>query len=202
MVYASCCQCGSVLGSFLFNVGIDSIESGCVYPEEQFVDNMESHGSRTDYPAASTPARGGRSMPESMESPIQVNLSTDQEFRILPTATNTPLWLRCPKEQIWRKRQPMDLKFIEDGVNVSAINLKKVATYIGPDGDTIKCVHPVKAQAMLHHITCLMCGLMCGLLPQDEHGDNGHKQQHHQKCQKSQVPGRHTGRRLLHVLPH
>ena len=66
----------------------------------------------------------------------------------------------------------MDIKFIDDGVNITTLNLKKVATYIDPQGQPVKCVHPVKAQAMLHHITakaskkgmlvnanktCLMC---------------------------------------------
>ena len=92
---------GSVLGSFLFNVGVDDIEDGCDYPPSHFQDTMESHAPREDYPAHSTPARVGRPARAVSESPIRYNDRTDQELRILPRAMNTPPWLRKPKEQTW-----------------------------------------------------------------------------------------------------
>ena len=144
---------GSVLGGFLFNVGIDDIELGCQYPEEPFVDTMEAHARDTDYPAALTPRRVGKPHEEVQESPIRTNPLTNQEMRLLPSATNTPPWLRQAKEQTWHEREPVDLKFIDDGVNITAINMKTVAMYTDAEGKNIKRVHPVKAQAMMKHIT-------------------------------------------------
>ena len=143
---------GSVLGSFLFNVGIDSIEAACGYPEKQFQDTMEAHPPTRDYPAFSTPSRVTKTREDVMPSPIRVNDRTEQEIRVLPVAKNTPPWLRKPKEQTWQDRTPKDLKYIDDGVNATKINMKKVALY-EENGKDIKIAHPMKAQAILHHIT-------------------------------------------------
>ena len=132
---------GSVLGSFLFNVGNDDIESGCIYPEEGFTDTLEAHSSPNDYPAASNPVRVGRPQREVDASPIRINEATDQELRILPVAVKTPPWLWRPKEQSWKERQPSEFKFIDDGVNVSCVNMKKVALYQDQNGNHIKIVH-------------------------------------------------------------
>ena len=143
---------GSVLGSFLFNVGIDDIEQDCAYPEEPFQDTMESHSSMGDYPAASTPQRVGRSQEIFNESPIRINPNTDHQLQLLPSAVNTPPWIRQPKEQAWKDRDPKDYKFIDDGVNLSSINMRKVAMYTDNEGKNIKMAHPVKAEAILNHI--------------------------------------------------
>ena len=135
---------GSVLGSFLFNVGIDDIEQGCVYPDEPFQDTLESQPSKQDYPASSTPRRVGVAHSAAAESPIRLNEQTEQELRILTTAVNTLPWLRRPKEQKWQERAPVDLKFIDHGVNVSSVNMKKVALYNDLNGKPIKVVHPSK----------------------------------------------------------
>ena len=134
-------------------MGIDDIEMGCQYPDELFTDTMESQPHSQDYPAASTPRRIGRPTHEAQESPIRMNPETQQEIRILPSAMNTPPWLRLPKEQNWKERPPFDLKFIDDGVNVTSVNMKKVSMYVNQHGKNIKCIHPVKAQAMMNHIT-------------------------------------------------
>ena len=142
----------SVLGSFLFNVGIDTIEHGCLYSDDPFQDTQESHPAPADYPACSTPTRVGTRYRHVEESPIRTNPRSDQEIRLLPRAVNSPPWLRKPKEQSWRNRTPVDFKFIDDGVNASAINMKTVAMY-EDHGQNVKLAHPVKAEAILGHIS-------------------------------------------------
>lgn len=51
---------GSVLGGFLFNVEIDTIEQECHYPDEPFQDTQEALSSSQDYPVFSTLTRVGR----------------------------------------------------------------------------------------------------------------------------------------------
>ena len=143
---------GSVLGSFLFNVGIDTIEDGCLYPNEQFHDTMEAHANPTDYPAPSTSKRVREAPAEPCSSPVCINEETSQHVKILPTAVNTRTWLRQPKEQTWRDWDPEDLKYIDDGVNVPVVNMKSMFLYTDAHGKPIETVHPVRAEKILHHI--------------------------------------------------
>ena len=62
---------GSVLGGFLFNVGIDHLEDGCHFPNMPFFDqHIETSSGTADYPAASTPARISSFVEEPAPSPI------------------------------------------------------------------------------------------------------------------------------------
>ena len=144
---------GSVLGSFLFTVGIDDIEEGCVYPDAPFVDLPGEHRlQEEDFPASSTPQRVRTSVQDAPFSPIQA-ASRDLGFALLPRVMNVPPWIRKKKEATYVKRPPVDLKYIDDGLDIVTVNMKTVA--LCSEGDPprpIKIIHPVESQAMLDHV--------------------------------------------------
>ena len=57
------------------------------------------------------------------------------------------------KEATYVKRPPVDLKYIDDGLDIVTVNMKTVA--LCSEGDPprpIKIIHPVESQAMLDHV--------------------------------------------------
>ena len=142
---------GSVLGSFLFNVGIDDLEDECIYPGEQFHDTAE-HQDDVNFPAASTPRRVSTANAGPTFSPIRTTTPGGQSIEVMPRTMNTPPWLRGAKEQMWIPREPKNFKYIDDQINLTTINMKSVAAY--KEGNKVyKTAHPAKAEAFLHHIT-------------------------------------------------
>ena len=114
---------GSVLGCFLFNIGIDDLEE---YEEENLASQKDTHEetlARTDdFPATSTPVRV-RSTNELMESPIQAQ--PKQDFTLLPRVANAPPWIRKPKDPIYEEGRLHSYKFVDDNVNTSKVNMRK-----------------------------------------------------------------------------
>ena len=149
-VYSGAPQ-GSVLGGYLFNVGIDNLDKNIDYkkPSE---DNREFMCRRGDFPIFSTPERvRGRFDNGPTLSPIPEGRQT-QEIHMLPRIANVPPWLRGPKEGKWRDSDPSSLKFIDDGVNIDVVDMKEERLLV-EEGRFIKETTAYRSQAMLDHIT-------------------------------------------------
>ena len=84
---------GSVLGCYLFNVGVDDLENGFATESTQHEAYEETSNRTDDYPAASTPSRVRKDRsPTPVESPI-FKAKTDI-FQILPRVANVPHWIK------------------------------------------------------------------------------------------------------------
>ena len=89
---------GSVLGCFLFNMGIDDLEEGFIPDGSRLTQedsHQETHGRTDDFPAMSTPIRVRQ--PEILtESPVPDRARPG--FMILPRVANVPHWIPRPKD--------------------------------------------------------------------------------------------------------
>ena len=75
------------------------------------------------------------------------------DFDILPRVANIPPWIRRPKEASWKERDSVDLKYIDDGINIATVNMCTVSLcFEGDPPKPTKIVHPIQSQAMLNHI--------------------------------------------------
>ena len=114
---------GSVLGCFLFNVGIDTLQDGCTYCNTTATPpKLEHHNHDQDFPASSTPTRARPSEDPPPQSPI---CSAESRFEILPRVPNIPLWIRRPKDPHWKEREPLQLNYVDDGAHLTKVNMKK-----------------------------------------------------------------------------
>ena len=139
---------GSVLGSFLFNVGIDTIQDGCQYQDTDIID--PEHSPRSDaYPAASTLSRVFTTRRALDLSPIREDGPT---VEILPRAANVPCWLRKPKDPRWVQKAPENLNYIDDGAHLHKVNMRKQRLLIR-NGEHLKLCHDPVSQAMFDHVT-------------------------------------------------
>ena len=111
---------GSVLGAYLFNVGIDTIEDGCVYPTEGN-ETIEHLVHKEDCPAMSTPRRVTMARRSPGLSPIRED---GPNVDILPRSANIPPWIRKPKERRWVNKAPKKAKFIDDGIHLVKVNMR------------------------------------------------------------------------------
>ena len=140
---------GSVLGGFLFNVGIDHLEDGCQFPDMPFFDqHVETSASTADYPAASTPARISSFVEELAPSPIH---TAGPDFVLEPRVANVPPWIRAPKERTWKDSTPVVKKYIDDNINLDVVNMLPVQAVV-EKGALVREIHPVRSQALLEHI--------------------------------------------------
>ena len=138
---------GSVLGCYLFNIGVDDIEEGCAYPTDNSSDHYESR--QVDFPAESTPIRVNTNMDVPDLSPIGESQRDDVEF--LPTAVNVPPWMRKPKDPIWRPTTPDSLKFVDDSLHFSVVNMRAV-NLVMKNNCLTKITQAPESQAMLAHV--------------------------------------------------
>ena len=115
---------GSVLGCYLFNLGVDDLEEGFEPTEVANIELSEHLGRTDDFPAFSTPTRVEPSVNEVDISPI----GRDPEFQVnfLPRVANVPPWLRKPTERKWREDPLLTVKFVDDGINAEVVNMKEV----------------------------------------------------------------------------
>ena len=139
---------GSVLGCYLFNIGIDDIEEGCVQNEAQ--DNNEHTTRDGDFPVASTPTRVTPAQTEASFSPIQGEGQGRLAF--LPKAVNMPPWLLKPKDQIWRETEPADFKYVDNGVGLSVVNLRAESLMVDEQGVPFRETTAARAQSMFNHV--------------------------------------------------
>ena len=102
---------GSVLGSYLFNIGTDDLE-----------DNVQWWGSITDLEylerpgtmAVSTPVGGGPIVPPAPQWSLVAGEQSQVET--LPGVVNGPGWSRGQKEAKFVSRLPSCVKYIDDSL--------------------------------------------------------------------------------------
>ena len=75
-----------------------------------------------------------------------------RDFEFLPTAVNVPPWLRKPKDPHWRPIDPSSLKFVDDSIHLSVVNMRAEPLMV-QDSKLIKITTAPQAQAMLEHVT-------------------------------------------------
>ena len=141
---------GSVLGCYLFNIGVDNLEEGfqeaaCTNAQEEA--HSETFTRTDDFPAASTPRRVGRDS-EISDSPIPKR--PGQEFDILPRVANVPPWIRKPKDPEFKSTPIKTYKYVDDEVNTNKVNMKK-AKLLVENGEFFKEIVDIKTQNLLHH---------------------------------------------------
>ena len=86
----------SVLGCFLFNIGVDDLDEGPLPNVEPAA--VREHMNRTDdFPALSTPTRVNTGLGQPGLSPISGNNTAD--FTLLPRIANIPPWLKKKTEK-------------------------------------------------------------------------------------------------------
>lgn len=96
---------GSVLGTYLFNVGTDDLEEenledgGPRTPPNNGIEFLERSGAGE----ASTPSGQAGLMDSPPFSPV-VAAGIGIDFEILPRVMNVPGWIRAPKEPKWKER--------------------------------------------------------------------------------------------------
>ena len=139
---------GSVLGCYLFNIGIDNIEEQLSTPPNT-PKAIETVPASRDFPAVSTPTRVGPTGPAPPQSPIPPN-ELDIEF--LPKATNVPPWLLKPKDAKWKDVQVQNEKFVDDGLYMSVVNMR-AEPLLEQNGLLYKETKAPEAQQMLEHLT-------------------------------------------------
>ena len=140
---------GSVLGCYLFNIGVDDLEEGVSYEQ---VSQEEAHterlGRTDDFPAASTPTRV-RGTANLTDSPIAKAHGAD--FEMLPRVANVPPWIKKAKDPVYNEGKLNSYKFVDDGVNTSKVNMRK-ARLLVEDGVFFKEVIDLRTQRHLEHI--------------------------------------------------
>ena len=143
---------GSVLGCYLFNVGVDSLEEGVCFQHDQGSSITREHLNRTDdFPASSTPARVGTNQQQIDISPLHNSSQNEFQVDFLPRIANIPPWLRAANEKKWKERPLLSVKFVDDGINAAAINMKEVPMM--KEGNLFtKEAQPERTQRLLEHI--------------------------------------------------
>ena len=126
---------GSVLGCFLFNIGVDDLEEGFVYEPAPLNIDREHLGRRDDFPAASTPSRIASNISEVDISPLRTNDGGPQHVEFLPRVSNIPPWLARPKDRKWKEEDVRTRKFVDDSINNEKVNLKMETAM--EEGDTL-----------------------------------------------------------------
>ena len=140
---------GSVLGCYLFNIGVDGLEDGFSQLDQAGGRLVQEHITRSDnFSASSTPLRVGPCSRQPDLSPIR----EDNDFRIdfLPRIANVPPWLKKPTEKKWTSEPLLTLKFVDDGINAEVINMKEVPLMIEND-IPFKETHAEKTGRLLEH---------------------------------------------------
>ena len=147
---------GSVLGTYIFNMGNDSLE-----------DNFEQgHNERsfqlnegdlsflevlpTNQVAISTPERP-TPQPNLNESPIQTS-DNDLRFELLPTARNIPPSLTNRVESTWRPKPVSVNKFVDDNLSNEKLFMKDTIK-IETDDEFLKNARAGNSERMFKHIS-------------------------------------------------
>ena len=142
---------GSVLGSYLFCVGIDDLDKNIEYPSPTAGDPVEHSTHTGDYPTMSTPRRVRSDNNDDIGlSPIR---GADR-FELIPSirVVNAPPWIRRPKDPNWKDPKPKNDKFIDDGLHMEAICVKEHKTFVS-GGRCVKIIEPQRSQAFLDTVT-------------------------------------------------
>ena len=149
---------GSVLGTYVFNIGTDRLEEGLDLPPPQNQDHMHEIGpgdlsfletvSQESY-AESTPRR--------VRFPLVVDISPVRgEQRLVelqPTIRNIPDRIRRRIEPTWRPKMITVDKFVDDNLETEKLLMKSSQTYQDAEGKLFKNERAIQSEALFNHIT-------------------------------------------------
>ena len=139
---------GSVLGCYLFNIGVDDLEEEFEHTEPAQEEAVTETLCRSDdFPAVSTPKRvSGQHEPQM--SPIA---GRRQEVQLLPRVANAPSWILRAKDPRIKDRGIRSYKFVDDSVNTSPVNMRGAILLEG-EGGLFKQIKDKRTKSLLHHI--------------------------------------------------
>ena len=146
---------GSVLGTYIFNVGTDSLEDGLRDNLQEFYELRAADLSflelapTTTY-AESTPTRA-RFPPSIDLSPVDT--TSQQPVLILPRARNVPPNLSSRRiEPTWRQKPVTVKKFVDDNLQNEKVSMRQLPTY-EMNGITYKNARAGRSEDMFRHIS-------------------------------------------------
>ena len=142
---------GSVLGCYLFNIGIDDLEDGFEPSSSTFDEDSRETLNRTDdFPASSTPLRVRLREPTPAMSPI-IEERPSQDFEIGYRVANVPPYLKKKKDPAFIDRPIKSLKFVDDSVNIDKVNMRKLRLLM--EGNRpVRELRAIRTQELLQHI--------------------------------------------------
>ena len=140
---------GSVLGSYLFNIGMDDLEEDVTGGKEAF-EEFEHLPRSDDFPTASTPSRVGPPMADLNATPVRGRNEYDLIFS--SKAANVPPWLRKPNEMRWKETEALMQKYIDDMLHLAVINMKEERMLVNEDGSFCKVTTAAESQNMFNHL--------------------------------------------------
>ena len=143
---------GSVLGCYLYNIGVDNLEEQYEgqTPGRETQATQEHLPRRDDFPVHSTPTRVRPLSSLPSLTPIK-ETADHQECELLPRVANAPPWLLKPKDPRWRKKKISVLKFVDDGINADKINMREERLML-EEGHMFKETNAPETAGMLEHI--------------------------------------------------
>ena len=142
---------GSVLGCFLFNIGVDDLDEGFATDNLQEDAHMETMNRSDDFPAASTPTRV-RSHCSGDPSISPIAREPAGGFQLLPRVANAPPWILKPKDPRFLIRPIKNYKFVDDSVNIDTVNMRS-CTLLEENGDLFREIRPTRTEDFLHHMS-------------------------------------------------
>ena len=145
---------GSVLGTYIFNVGTDALEEDIDQEEPRLIYELNEGDlafleltPMWQTPTHSTPEKQA-GLPPNDTSPI----TTQQNFSILPTARNVPPVLTSRIEPTWRPKRVSVKKFVDDNLSNEKVFMKDIPT-IETDEEYYKNARAGQFEKMFRHIT-------------------------------------------------
>ena len=155
---------GSVLGTYIFNVGTDTLEDGFHHEDSTSDDEDSDNGidllfletqSRQPH-AVSTPTRP-TFLPD-LSSPFQCSPlpsrpnNQEQIIELLPRVVNPPVTTGRRVEPSWRHREVTVRKFVDDNQEVKKLYIKDKPT-LYRNGEYYKQARAPQSEAMFQHIS-------------------------------------------------
>ena len=145
---------GSVLGTYMFNIGTDKLEEGFTNNTEILTYELRE-GDLSFLELTASPAYL-QSTPESQRHHTPLNLSpitaTQPAFEFFPTARNVPPSLTNRVEPTWRPRPISVRKFVDNNLSNEKLYMKEVPT-IETDEEIFRNARAGQSEAMFRHIT-------------------------------------------------
>ena len=144
---------GSVLGCYLFNIGVDDLEEGYGTEAADGSVQEEAHQETLcrsdDFPISSTPKRV-RNTDNIPFSPVQP-ATRPQEINILPRVANVPPWLLKAKDPKVKHSPIKSYKFVDDGINTATVNMRQ-ARLLVEEGNFFKEIVDKRTEGLLTHV--------------------------------------------------
>ena len=148
---------GSVLGTYMFNIGTDSLEDNFEHPMRERMYQLEMGDlsflelTPITINAQSTADKRPTVLTQPDISPIATNRA-DLNYVILPTARNVPQEISNRVEPTWRPKPISVNKFVDDNLSNEKIYMPEVPV-LEDDSEIYKNARAGQSEALFRHIT-------------------------------------------------